>query len=276
MGTRVLLATSLRPELGVSGNDNGLPVVDSRHVDVVESTICELASSHGQLIVACADHDYESIRRIVTHAQLRGDDFQVAIETIGGTPLAIGVIASLADEIGGQTDVDAQAAQFAALDYLREHVWSAAWLPSVSQLRNPAPSVLQHVRSWLPHSGFLAVDGSDAHVDWAPKAPLSTVPLLEGFALIRSPSEAPAWVAAAVEDAIRPESVSEVIPVRDSIDSFGSRQVAEFVAIPADFHDRSRPRHETVSSCAACGVRHARPFCPYCKMATANLQGVNQ
>lgn len=61
MGTRVLLAAPLRASLGISGSDNGLPVVDSRHPDA-----------------------------------------RVAVETVSGTPLAIGVLSSLVDEISGQ------------------------------------------------------------------------------------------------------------------------------------------------------------------------------
>lgn len=275
MDTRVLLATALRPELGLSGSDNGLPVVDSRHPESVEFTIRDLVNSDGQLIVACAQEDYEQIRHIVTLATVRTPGTRVAIEPIPGTPLAIGVIASLADEIGGQESEDQTAWQFAAFDFLRSNMWSAVWLPSVTKLHHPAPSMIQHVRSWFG-GGFLAVTGDEPFVVTATKAPLERVPSLPESALISSQSEASGWVLDAVKEAIQPRSSSEMTPVRDSIDSYGSRRAIEFISIPEDFHEQSKPHEDEIHECPGCGTGHARATCPYCKMTTEVRQGVNQ
>lgn len=277
MGTRVLLATPLRADLGISGVDNGLPVVDSRHEDAVESTVAKLASLDGQLIVTCATQDLAEIRRLITFAEIRHPHIRVALEPIDGTPLAVGVISSLVDEIGNQQDASGThlARQFSALDHLRQRVWSAAWLPSVSKLRSPAPSVLQHARSILPGSGFLAIHGGRGRVINASRRPLTGIEPLPDHVLLHSPPEAPDWVLPAVTTAVSPSSTSEVRAVREPVDTFGRTDVVEFVAIPADFHEASLPVAAAVATCAACGVQHARSACPFCKMAaaSADLQG---
>ena len=276
-GTRVLLTAPLRPELGISGSDGGLPVVDSRHPDAVESTIKSLASSDGQLIVACGVDDYEDIRRIVTHAKIRSGHTRIAIETIPGTPLAINVVASLADEIGGDND-NPVARQFAAFDFLREQLWSAVWLPSVAKLRTPQPSIFQHVRSWLPNSGFLATLSPERSVVRVNRASMTSVPSLTDYAVIHSPTEAPDWVVPAVTHALGSKSASEIVPIRESIDSYGTKSAVEFIAVPVNFLELSRPRPEDVVECSGCGIHHARPTCPFCKMAApvAEPQGVVQ
>jgi hypothetical protein len=260
------LAAPLRPELGFSGTDAGLPVVDPRHPDAVESAIKSLASSDGQLIVTCAQDDYEKIRRIVTHAQIRIPHTRVAIETIPGTPLAITVVSSLADEIS-EPGILQTAWQLAALDFLRANLWSAVWLPSVAKLRSPQPSMLQHVKSWLPNSGFVATLSPAPGITNASRARLSNLAPLPGYALINSPSEAPEWVVPAVAKELGSLSSSEVMPIRDSIDSFGTKSAVEFIAVPADFRDRSRPAPELITECPGCGVHHSRKSCPFCKMA---------
>ncbi len=276
-GTRVLLATPLRPELGISGSDGGLPVVDSRHPDAVESTINSLASSDGQLIVACGVDDYDDIRRLVTHAKIRTGHTRIAVETIPGTPLAINVVSSLVDEIGDDDD-EPVARQFAALDHLRRHLWSAAWLPSVAKLRTPQPSIVQHVRSWLPNSGFLITLSPAKSVLGVHRASMTGITELPGHAVIHSPTEAPEWVVPAVTETLGARTSSEIVPIRDSIDSYGTRSAVEFIALPVNFLDQSRPRPEDVVACSGCGIRHARPTCPFCKMAATAVepQGATQ
>lgn len=270
-GTRVILATPLRPELGISGSDGGLPVVDSRHPDAVESTIKSLASSDGQLIVACGIDDYDEIRRLVTHAKIRTGHTRIAIETIPGTPLALNVVSSLVDEIGSDGG-DPVARQLAALDHLREHLWSAVWLPSVAKLGAPQPTLLQHVRSWFPNSGFLATLNPNGSVVPVSRSSMTGIPELPGFAVIHSPTEAPEWVVPAVIQSLGSSSASEIVPIRDSIDSYGTRSAVEFIALPVDFLDRSRPHPEDIAECPGCGVRHARHICPFCKMSAPAVE----
>lgn len=276
-GTRVLLTAPLRPELGLSGSDGGLPVADSRHPDAVESAIRSLASSDGLLIVACAISDYEEIRRIVTHAKIRTGHTRIAIETIPGTPLAINVVASLVDEIGNSDD-EPIARQLALLDYLRDNLWSAVWLPGVAKLRTPAPSMFQHVMSWLPGAGFLAKLSPTMSVVRLNRTTMAGVPDLPGHAVIHSPTEAPEWVVPAVIKALGQNEASEIVPIRASIDSYGTKSAAEFIALPIDFLDLSRPAAEDIADCPGCGIRHARQICPFCKMAAtvAEPQGAAQ
>jgi hypothetical protein len=264
MGTRVLLAAELRPELGISGADNGLPVVDIRHPDAFEASVHTLAADDGQAIVACSRDDFDAVRLLLTHARVRQPDLRAAIEVVDGTPLALSVIASLVDDLSSHDDPDSLGWQLSALDQLRATSWSAVWLPSVSRLARPNPSPWQHLRSWLPGSGFLAVhDARPRVLSLTESGDLELEPRPDAV-LIHAPSEAPAWVLPKLTAALQAQSTNEVVAVRNPVDSFGTPAALEVVAIPADFVSLSRT--SDVGECAGCGVRHARTACPFCGM----------
>lgn len=266
MDNRVVLVTELRSSLGVSGVHEGLLVADIRHPDAVESMLADLARVGEIAVVTYAQADHETVRRMVTYAQVRRPDLRVALEPLPGPPLAVGTASSLADDIDGGDDTFAW--RLAALDLLRQSMWSAVWLPKVSGLSHPSPRLVQHVRSWFPGAGFLAVHTPDPRVLSAGKAPIEGLETLPDHALLHSSTAAsPPWVLDAVRAALEPASVSEMMPVREQIDAFGTEAALELVTVPLNYHEASRPIG--VRPCEACGARHGRHACPVCGMTSA-------
>ncbi len=264
MGSRMVLATPLRSSLGLSGEHDGLAVVDLRHPDAVESVLGRLHAGGDIPIVTCAAADEEAVRRLITFTQVRYPGFRACLEPLPGTPLAVGVVSSLVDDLHGD---DVFAWRLAAIDHLRESLWSAVWLPSVTGLTSPTPSMLQHVRSWLPGSGFLAVAAPEPHVAPASKGPIRGVPARPDAALLHSPLARPTWVVDSVARALQPQSVNSVETIREQIDVYGTEAAVEMVAVPVAFASTSRPDPDRVVACVACGARHARRHCPVCKMS---------
>jgi hypothetical protein len=221
-------------------------------------------------IVTCSIGDLEEVRKLLTYTSIRTPGFRAALEPLPGSPLAVGVVSSLADDLndpGGDT----LAWQISALDYLRARIWSAVWLPSVSGLTTPSPSVLQHLRSWLPGSGFLAVHGDGSKrsgkVLTAQHAPVSGLESRPDVALLHSTLQHPTWIVTAVATALSAQSVSDVSTVREQIDTYGTTQAIELVGVPASFHVDTKPDPHSIAACLACGARHARAACPLCGMA---------
>ncbi len=278
MNSRAVLVGSLRSELGVSGNHDGLLVADIRHPDAVESMLGRIYLGGELPLVTCRAADLEAVRRLVTFASVRYPGLRASIDPLPGTPLCVGVISSLVDDITADAHTpaaDVLAWRMAALDLLREQVWSAVWLPSVAGLDEPSPGLAQHVRSWLPGSGFLAVHAPTPDVLPASKSPLRGIEERPESALIHSAATQHPWVVEAMRTAIKPASVSELITVRKPIDSFGTAEAIELLTVPLSFHTHSRPDPGTVTECMACGVRHARHACPVCRMSAEPL-GVAQ
>lgn len=269
MNSRAVLVTALRSDLGVSGEHDGLLVADIRHPDAVESLIGFIHRNGELPLVTCRDADHQAVRRLLTFASVRYPGLRACLEPLPGTPMCVGVISSLVDDIDADattSPADVLAWRLSALDLMRDEVWSAAWLPSVAGMADPAPSLVQHMRSWLPGSGYLAVHNPTPEVIPAPRAPITRLDERSDHALIHSSSTTP-WVVGAVRDALRPASVSELSTVRDPIDSFGTAKATELVAVPLSFHTRSRPDHRDITTCVACGIRHARTSCPVCRMS---------
>lgn len=269
IASRVVLVAPLRSSLGLSGSHDGLPVADIRHPDAVETMLAGFAQGGDTTVVTCSIGDVEQVRTLLTYTSIRNPGFRAALEPLPGSPLAVGVVSSLADDLN-DPDGDTLAWQISALDYLRARIWSAVWLPSVSGLTTPSPSLLQHLRSWLPGSGFLAVHGNDAEqggrVLTARHAPITGLEPRPDVALLHSTLQHPTWIVTAVATALSAQSVSDVSTVREQIDTYGTTQAIELLGVPASFHSDTKPDPASINVCAACGARHARAACPLCGM----------
>jgi hypothetical protein len=265
IASRVVLVTPLRSALGLSGAHDGLAVADLRHPDAVETLLAGFVRGGDVPIVTCAQADLEEVRLLLSYTGVRFPGFRAVLEPLPGSPLSIGVISSLVDDLEDPQG-NTLAWQLSAIDHLRAHSWSAVWLPSVAGLSTPSPSMFQHVRSWFPGSGYLAVHSNGGAVLRANKAPITGLGQRPDTALLHSTLAEPTWVVDAVKEALGPQSVSDVATVREQIDSFGSARAVEFVAIPMNFHSAGVPDPARVTECAACGTVHARPACPLCGM----------
>ena len=279
IASRIVLVAPLRSSLGLSGSHDGLAVADIRHPDAVETMLAGFAHGGDTPIVTCSVDDVEHVRTLLTYTSIRMPGFRAALEPLPGSPLAVGVVSSLADDLT-DPDGDTLAWQVSALDYLRARIWSAVWLPSVSGLTTPSPSVFQHLRSWLPGSGFLAVHGNGTSrggtVLTARHAPITGLEPRPDVALLHSTLQHPTWVVSAVATALESLSVSDVSTVREQIDTYGTTEAVELLGVPASFHVDTKPDPHSVITCNACGTRHARTTCPLCGMASPTASLVHQ
>lgn len=259
--------TRLGSSLGVSGVHGNLSVADIRHADAVESAITDIHQLDQRVVLTGSVDDIDDLHAIAARAKIRVRGLRTAVEPLSGNPLALAVISSLADDSGGNA-----AWLHATLDDLRDRAWSATWLTKLSQLTRPNPSMWQHVRSWAPGAAFLAEQVPTPIVRLASSAPLKVSSPRPGTALLHSPSDS--WAVEAVRTALCSISASAISPVRDLVDTYGTSNAVEFVAIHEDFGDNATARARHSVECNACGAQHARASCPYCHMTTRSFQGV--
>lgn len=265
MGLQVLLVGRLRPELGVAGAHEGVPVADVRSPEAVQDSVARLTGPDGSLVVLCSPEDEAEVRRQLNLLSVALPRVGLLLETFPGTPHALAVVAALVGDPDGSRD---PAAQLALLDRLRAEVWSAVWLPSVARLDEPRPSLGQHVRGWLGGPGFLAVRTprpsvkpcTGTTVPPADDAPASGV-------LLVADSGAPDWVVPSAARAWNVEPRTDFTTWRDPRDAYGVTACVEFLVVPGDL-DAARDSAAGACECPACGNRHARRVCPWCRMAT--------
>lgn len=266
MGLQVLLVGRLRPELGVSGTHEGVAVADIRHLDVVQDAVTRLSGDGAAVMVVCSAGDVAEVRRQLNLLDVALPRVTTLLEPVPGPPLAVAVVAALVNDADGTRD---PAVQLAMLDQLRSRTWSATWLPRVSKLDDPAPSLAQHARGWLGGAGFLAVHSSPLGRPRVLTCTGTAVPApgdtpTDGVLMVAD-SGAPDWVVPAVSAAVGLDARTDYPTWRDPRDAFGVPACVEVVIVPGDLDDPDSLPDET-RECPACGNRHARAVCPYCRM----------
>ena len=263
MGLQVLLVGRLRPELGVAGTHEGVPVADVRHPEAVQDAIARLSGPDGSVLLVCGTDDVAEVRAQLNLVAVALPQARVLLEPVPGSPLAVAVVAALVNDADGTHD---PAAQLGLLDRLRERVWSAVWLPSVARLERPHPSLTQHARSWLGGSGFVAVHSPQPRVLSCPAQGMPALDVPPGGALMVADSGAPDWVVPALDAALGATGREQFATWRDPRDAFGTATCVEVLVVPADLDDAHAVPAGT-RECPACGSRHARRVCPWCRMA---------
>lgn len=262
VGLQVLLVGRLRPELGVSGTHEGVPVADVRRPEAVQDALTRLTGPDGAVLVVCSRDDAEEVRAQLDLLAVALPRVTTLLEPVDGPPLALAVVAALVNDPDGSRD---PAAQLAMLDELRAQVWSAVWLPSVAKLHHPQPSLAQHVRSWLGGAGFLAVHTPRPRVL---RCSGTTAPRLDDVpadgALMVADSGSPSWVLPALADATGAEQRTDIAGWRDPRDAYGVPSCAELVVVPHQL--ATVPVPVDARECPACGNRHGRRTCPWCRM----------
>lgn len=270
MGLHVLLVGKLRPDLGVAGRHDGLPVADVRHLDAVQSAVAEFGAD-GALFVSCLREDLAEVRRCLALVSVGLPGITTVLEPVFGSPLAVAVGSAL---VGGAGPEARTEQQLAAFDLMRSTLWSAVWLPRVSKLADPSPSMMQHVRSWVPGGGFLAVYDSSPRVVRAGNPPLKGLERApKGAMLVTADSGAPSWVRQHLASAVHPLSTAELRSWRNPADAFGVAEAGEYVLVPAQLLEIAKLTPDVVTNCRGCGIRHPRPVCPFCGMAVVEDSG---
>lgn len=239
--------------LGVSADpDTGL---DAHVVDVLSPAL-----RRGATIVAIVPE--WGLEPILTHLHVARsglDTTRLVIHRTALPPLAAGVFALTVAELARRGVPDGPLVSH--LPALERHVVGAAWLGSVARLREPAPGLGQHARSYLPGTAFGAV------VDDRPR--VVALRRHESAVLqLPSPRIAGGWrvTIAEGEDAdtelvrrtvtqFGPDTPTERADLTAiSIGWWGTAKLVELALVPAD--------HDALATALTQGVDPTR--CPWC------------
>jgi len=149
---------------------------------------------------------------------------------------------------------------------LLRHSWSGAWTASVAKLTDPAPTVGQHLRSFLPGGGFLLRQAPSPAVLHRQRA--DDVPPLDlDRVLLVQVEGVPVHVTQRLSRLDRVVAVRQVgVPGRwQSI--YGGR-AGQIAIVPADPTGLLGPR---THRCTACGFDQPGPVCPFCRVVGVPL-----
>ncbi|MGW9825498.1 hypothetical protein ACUXNS_000482 [Brevibacterium pityocampae] len=217
------------------------------------------------IIVVSGERDHARATELMTRARAATLHNRVLILRSALTPLGV---RALVEAAGALRDVFGPAQLVAAIHLLETRIRCFAVLPSVTRLRNPSPTVLQHVLSWWPGSRFLAESG--ASVRRAPR-PLTD----EGFDPI-DPSGV--MILARAGDGARNDIENDLpsaFPTRTMIvrtqepdDWWGHVPQAEFCIAPADLSPIIEEARSTAAWCPWCRAATSTPICPLCHSTT--------
>lgn len=153
----------------------------------------------------------------------------------------------------------------AMLDAALAALWNAAWVPKVARLDHPAPSLAQHLRSWLPvPGGYLVTLTGEPRVERVTSARAAAAGR-HGH-LLHSEGSLPAAARDLAQDRSGAADLTAVAGFdRLAAARFGPGAV-ELVALPENVGPPAPGPHV---ACPACGVEVPAGFCPYCRVRRA-------
>lgn len=273
----------MRTCLAVLGDRDPASPDASQAPRVVHHRVSDLASLPGRLLELPDPPTHVLVVGELRHAALLGrassmvsavTAWPVATRALPHGPLAVRRLAAHASSLDlPPTHV------VAAFDATAQGTFSAGWVPSVARLTAPAPSVRQHLRSWLPGgSGFLVEHAPEVRVT-AVSATLPPDPVADDAAR-GAPAVARSVLAvsstglpdAALRLAQHLAGTREwvgVPPLEGSADRYGTPAAVELVALPAA--SPRLPEVGSLPSCRVCGLPVLQPACPFCRSSTAPI-----
>jgi hypothetical protein len=189
-------------------------------------------------------------------------DIKVRVEQ---TPYSVGALTRALERVP-ETWASPTAVHAGLHQALRETTLGA-WLPSVTKLSVPAPSMRQHVSSWFGGSGFLAVRGEPG---WVAKLPVQrwepgqrlTRPSGAGDLECRTDGELPEPAIAALFQMGLASRPQRVLPAGDAEVVWGTSRAVEFVIGPATPVELGQPS----GTCQVCREPVWGMTCPFCRI----------
>jgi len=160
----------------------------------------------------------------------------------------------------------------------------AAWLPSVTRLERPAPTLRQHLASWVARgAGFLAVDGDPG---WVARLPDTTHLPDRRLPRVEPTTAGEGWEAHAFGE-LPEEALASLFqmglssrPTRrpgfgDGARSWGSAKAVDVVLAPAGLGASGLRRlGAPTGTCPACEEPVWDPHCPFCRVAARSASVV--
>ncbi|PZR51853.1 hypothetical protein DNL40_14680 [Xylanimonas oleitrophica] len=246
-----------------TGEALGGRVLVSAPDDVAELVRRAPAQAEHVVLLAEQRHEREALRQA---AALTDVGHHVAVRTLPHGPAALTLIALEASTVASDPGLVP-----GYVEALGAHTYSGAWLPGVTGLADPSPSLWQHVRSWVPGGkGYVVtLAGSDrAAVEAVARIALSepsgTRPFARAELLVDRHG-----VPDAARDALLRVSGALSVGVLPPFDftpdeRFGTPRAVEAVALPQAPRRLLPTPAEAAERCGVCGVLLVGPYCPYC------------
>jgi len=226
-----------------------------------------LARSEHALVIYPAWLAEPALRRLQTiHAVLGAE--RIAVHRSALPPLAGGVLCELAGALGERLGSTGELV--GALPALERRLIVAAWAGTVTRLRDPAPSILQHLLSLWPGTAFGVVHQPERRVHRLskrqPSFPIARVP--EPMRLVVAPREGANldWVTTTLNPALGDLELRRVDPTHHGPRWWGTSALVEAVAHPTDLDAlaASLTGERPLRACGWCGEPVAAWPCPVC------------
>jgi hypothetical protein len=250
----------------LSGGDSGIEATNGVAVVGVDDPVGladhvgRITGAHGWLVIGMPQGLADAGRTAVTIAAGCHPTARIAWFVSSHNPL--GIFAALASSVLQQEEPGRGVSLVRGVLDLS---WSATVLSSVAGLTSPAPTVRQHLLSYLPGSSFVvrhdphpAVLGSRG-ADLVRGLPNPRMPRL-----LLSEAGAPSAVVEAVQHAGAPVASRQFETPGDWSPLFGKAKAHQLALLPDATHvvlDALRP-------CPSCGVQVTMTQCPFCRIQT--------
>lgn len=201
-----------------------------------------------------------------------------ALDTVAVVPVAIGMgpvgTSTLAAVVARLTETEAVTAGslIAGAGWVERQLLSVAWLPTVAGLDAPAPTMADHLRSYLPGSAFayqMAPERRLLRVGRGQEIPRPAwlgprpVVALGGAAVL------PGWVSGTLLPHLNPSVVLRVADGADVAEWWGTPKAVEVSAVPADVTPWAGELayRFPASPCRWCNLASHTSPCPFCDLA---------
>jgi hypothetical protein len=154
-----------------------------------------------------------------------------------------------------------------ACELVERDVVAGALLHSVTKLGTPAPSMSQHVRSWLPSSRFVVQTHPEPHVALLDLQSPDTLELPEtrlGWRMVCTPVDPSDETAVLLLAQQLTGAPAEEVPLPDASRARWKSTFCEFAAFPADITALVQRAVADARPCRACGAALVWPQCRVC------------
>lgn len=229
-----------------------------------------LARSGHALVIYPEWLEEPTLRRLETIRAALSTD-RLALHGSALPPLAGGVLCNLASALGEHLIQPGQLA--AAMGALQRTLVVAAWLGSLSGLKQPSPSLLQHVVSLWPTSSYgvvLQPEHAIVRTD-RPGQDLAIEVAERRMELVLAPREGgdTSWLTGGLNDALGGIAARTVAATRNGPEWWGTSRLVEAVAFPTDLAALAGELASAtpMRRCGWCSEAIASAPCPFCRAA---------
>jgi hypothetical protein len=207
-----------------------------------------------------------SLQRLAT-VRAATDIRRLAVYPTSLPPLAGAVLAELAAAVS--TYVPSPGVLLSGLRLLEKELIVAAWLGSVARLREPQPTLAQHLASWWPRTAFAVALLPQPIIRRLTKKDrrLAVPEPREPIRLAVSVHEGdPGWVREVLVPSLGLPPVDQVAPTPEGPSWWGTRRLVEVVGHPTDISAMAGRISLGVegSLCGWCDETIASNPCPFC------------